>query len=81
MKLPDTNVLLNSVNEVSLFKKQAAKWLEKAFDSETRVGFAWLALIGFVRVSTQCGILKTPLTPANAVGMMDSWLSHPEPAC
>ena len=77
MKLPDTNVLLNSVNEVSLFKKQAARWLEKAFDSETRVGFAWLALIGFVRVSTQCGILKTPLTPANAVGMMDSWLSHP----
>ena len=77
MKLPDTNVLVNSVNEVSLFKKQAAKWLEKAFDSETRVGFAWLALIGFVRVYTQRGILKTPLTPDNAVELMDSWLSHP----
>jgi uncharacterized protein len=77
MKLPDTNVLVNSVNEDSIFKKQAAKWLEKAFDSELGVGFAWLALIGFVRVSTQRGILKTPLTPANALGLMDSWLAHP----
>ena len=77
MKLPDTNVLVNSVNEDSPFKRQAVKWLEKAFDSETGVGFAWLALIGFVRVSTQLGILKTPLTPANALGLMDSWLLHP----
>ena len=77
MKLPDTNVLVNSVNEFSPFRNQAAKWLEKAFDSETGVGFAWLALIGFVRVSTQRGILKTPLTTANALGLMDSWLSHP----
>ena len=77
MKLPDTNVLVNSVNEDSPFKKQAAKWLEKAFDSEMGVGFAWLALIGFVRVSTQRGVLKTPLMPANALELMDAWLSHP----
>ena len=77
MKLPDTNVLVNSVNEFSPFRNQAAKWLEKAFDSEAGVGFAWLALVGFVRVSTQRGILRTPLTPANASGLMDSWLLHP----
>ena len=77
MKLPDTYVLVNSVNEDSPFKQQAAKWLEKGFDSEVGVGFAWLALIGFVRVSTQRGILRTALMPANALGLMDSWLSHP----
>ena len=77
MKLPDTNVLVNSVNEFSPFRNQAAKWLEKAFDSEAGVGFAWLALIGFIRVSTQSGILKTPITPVNALGLMDAWLSHP----
>ena len=34
MKLPDTNVLVNSVNEFSPFRNQAAKWLEKAFDMQ-----------------------------------------------
>ncbi len=77
MKLPDTNVLVSSVNEFSAVRDQAATWLEQAFDSETGIGFAWLALVGFVRVSTQRGILKTPLSPANALELMDAWLSHP----
>ena len=77
MKLPDTNVLVNSVNEFSAVRGQAASWLEKAFDSDAGVGFAWLALVGFVRVSTQRGILKMPLSPANALGLMDTWISHP----
>ena len=77
MKLPDTNVLVNSVNEFSAVRDQAATWLEQAFDSEAGIGFAWLALVGFVRVSTQRGILKTPLSPANALELMDAWLSHP----
>jgi uncharacterized protein len=77
MKLPDTNVLVNSVNEFSAVRNQAGNWLEKAFDSEAGVGFAWLALVGFVRVSTQRGILKTPLSPANALEVMDAWISHP----
>ena len=77
MKLPDTNVLVNSVNEFSPFRSQAATWLEKAFDDAPGVGFAWLALVGFVRISTQRGILRTPLEPGAALGLMDSWLSHP----
>ena len=77
MKLPDTNVLVNSVNEFSPFRSQAAAWLEKAFDDAPGVGFAWLALVGFVRISTQRGILRTPLEADAALGLMDSWLSHP----
>lgn len=77
MKLPDTNVLVNSVNEFSAVRSQAANWLEKAFDSEAGIGFAWLAVVGFVRISTQRGILKTPLSPASALELMDAWLAHP----
>jgi uncharacterized protein len=77
MKLPDTNVLVNSVNEFSAVRSQAANWLEKAFDSEAGIGFSWLAVVGFVRISTQHGILKTPLSPASALELMDAWLSHP----
>ena len=77
MKLPDTNVLVNSVNEFSPFKKQAKAWLENAFDANAGVGFAWLALVGFIRISTQRGILQTPLEASAALDLVDSWLSHP----
>jgi uncharacterized protein len=77
MKLPDTNVLVNSVNEFSAARDQAARWLELAFDSEEGVGFAWLAVVGFLRVSTQKGILKTPLSPSTALELVDTWLTHP----
>ena len=77
MKLPDTNVLVNSVNEFSPGKKQAAKWIEAAFDDNAGVGFAWLALVGFLRISTRRGILETPLSVGVALALMDVWISHP----
>ncbi|MBV5297501.1 MAG: PIN domain-containing protein [Rhodoferax sp.] len=77
MKLPDTNVLVHSVNEASPCRPQASHWLEQAFDSGLEVGFAWLALVSFVRISTQRAILPTPLTVADALGLVDDWLTHP----
>jgi len=61
MKLPDINVLVNSINASSPHRKPAVQWLEQAFNSEAGVGFAWLALVGFVRLSTQRAILPTSL--------------------
>ena len=40
------------------------------------VGFAWLVLVGFVRVSTRVGILTKPLPVADSLGIMDDWLHH-----
>ena len=77
MKIPDTNVLVNSVNEFNPGKKPAAKWLETAFDDEAGVGFAWLALVGFLRISTRPGILQTPLGVQDALALMDVWITHP----
>lgn len=77
MKLPDTNLLVYSINEASPLRQQASGWLEQAFNSEAGVGFAWLALVGFVRMTTQRAILSTPLTVAQAIGLMDDWLTHP----
>lgn len=77
MKLPDVNVLVHSVNEASPCRPQASQWLEQAFDSGGGVGFAWLALIGFIRISTQRALLPTPLSVAQALGLIDDWLSQP----
>ena len=76
MKLPDTNVFLYSVNPLSPHHKEAARWLEAAFDGATGVGLAWLALIGFIRLSTSASILPKPLSIGDATGMVDEWISH-----
>ncbi len=77
MKLPDTNVFLYSINPLSQHHKQAALWLGDAFDGAPGVGLAWLALIGFIRLSTHPAILSKPLSVADAAGMVEDWLLHP----
>ena len=77
MHLPDTNVLLYSVNPLSSHRDRAARWLELSFDGALGVAFAWNALIGFIRLSTHRAILPKPLAVSDAVGMVDEWLSHP----
>ena len=77
MKLPDTNVFLYSVNPLSPHHNQAALWLGDAFDDAQGVGLVWLALIGFIRLSTHSAILPKPLSVANAASMVEDWLLHP----
>jgi uncharacterized protein len=77
MKLPDVNVLLYAVDTSSKNHTSAKAWLEEALAAPQGVGWAWLVLIGFVRVSTRSGILTHPLSPGDALGVMQDWISHP----
>ncbi len=77
MKLPDTNVLLNAVQGASPYNGSAKEWLEQAFNSAEGIGFAWIVLLGFLRISTRAGIMKHPLPVSDALALMDSWLAHP----
>ncbi len=42
------------------------------------VGFAWLVLVGFVRLSTQSAIFDTPLAATEALDVVDGWLARAE---
>lgn len=77
MKLPDVNVLVYSLNADSPWQATARHWLAQAFESGRGVGFAWLALVGFVRITTHARIMSSPLPVAQAVGVVDEWLAHP----
>jgi toxin-antitoxin system PIN domain toxin len=77
MKIPDTNVLVNAVHEASPFQPVAKNWMEAAFNGSAGVGLAWIVLLGFLRVSTRAGILRRPLPVAEALAVVDSWLTHP----
>ncbi|HLS15084.1 MAG TPA: type II toxin-antitoxin system VapC family toxin [Beutenbergiaceae bacterium] len=74
MKLVDTNVLLYAVNPACPEHRPAKTWLDSALSGGAPVGFAWLGLIGFVRIATHPAIFERPLTPAQALTAVDAWL-------
>lgn len=77
MKLPDVNLLLYTADETSPHSAAARSWLEQALSGTEEVGFAWLALLGFVRVSTNPAAFASALTPARAFEFVESWLGQP----
>ncbi len=77
MRLPDTNVLVYTVDAVSPYHGTSHDWMQKSLDDTRGVGLAWGALIGFLRVSTHPRVLTTPLPTATALSVVDEWLSHP----
>lgn len=77
MILVDTNVLIYAANEDVGEHEVARGWLDRALSGGATVGFAWLALVGFVRLCTSPRLLPRPLTVDQATGVVDSWLGAP----
>ena len=77
MRCPDVNVLLYAVNRDSPQHDDARAWLEASFSRPQGVGFAWAALLGFLRLSTRNGIYAQPLSVEVALSVVDAWLTHP----
>ena len=61
MKTSDVNALLYAVNQDSPHHAVARKWIESSFSRPEGIGFAWAALLGFLRLSTRTGIFAEPL--------------------
>lgn len=76
MQLPDTNLLLYAVHADSPSHPRARQALEAMLDGPG-MALCWLALVGFVRLSTKRGILSSPLTVAQTLSVVDDWLAHP----
>ena len=77
MKLPDVNLLIYSVDESSRHYARARPWLEQTLSGTEEVGFAWMVLLGFVRISTNPVAFGDALSPARAFEFVDSWLGSP----
>lgn len=80
MKLVDANVLLHAVNESSLQHASARRWLDEALSGAEAVGFAWVALLAFLRLSTRSGVFPRPLPPGVASETVRAWLAQPPAA-
>jgi uncharacterized protein len=77
VKLPDVNLLVYVVDESSPHYASARSWLEQLLSGTEQVGFAWTALLGFVRISTNPAALGNPLSTARAFEFVESWLAQP----
>lgn len=77
MKLIDLNLLLYAVNRDSEYHAPARRWLEKTLSSEEPVGLPWVVLLGFLRIATNPRILQKPLSPDQALEIVDGWLAQP----
>lgn len=77
MKLADTNVLLAAVNRDARGHETAATWLTGSLSGTESTGFAWVALIGFVRIATKTSVFANPLTESEALAFVDEWLVRP----
>ena len=77
MKLLDLNLLLYAVNADSVHHSSAKRWLESALADDEPVAFPWVVLLGFLRIATHRRILPRPLTVAEAMSVVDGWLTQP----
>ncbi len=75
--LVDANLLLYAVDEDSPFHQRARAWLEETLNGPRRVGLPWTSLTAFLRIATNPRAWSEPLSPAEAWGAVESWLSAP----
>jgi toxin-antitoxin system PIN domain toxin len=76
----DANVLLHAVNQDSAEHIRARGWLDAALAGPETVGFAWTALLAFLRVSTHPAVFSQPLATEDALVVVRSWLAQPTAA-
>jgi uncharacterized protein len=77
VKLPDVNLLVYAVDESSPHHVRTRSWLERTLSGTEEVGFAWMALLGFIRISTNPTALGNPLSLDRAFEFVNSWLDQP----
>jgi uncharacterized protein len=77
VKLVDANVLLYAVNERAEHHDASHGWLDDALAGAETVGFAWLPLVAFLRIATKVDLFPNPLSIADAVDQVETWLTTP----
>jgi uncharacterized protein len=73
----DANVLLYAVNVDSARHEVSRDWLDESLSGGAVVGFAWIAVLAFMRLSTKSGIFPSPLSDEAALATVEAWLAQP----
>lgn len=77
MKVVDANVLPCATNEDAPLHSVANRWLDRSLGETEAVGFAWVVLLAFVRLTTRAGLFPHPLSLGQALDVVEWWLARP----
>lgn len=77
MILVDANLVIYAYHSGHPGHGAARSWLEASIGGSEPVGFAVVTLLAFLRISTDARIHHEPLSTATAIGIIRSWLDHP----
>jgi uncharacterized protein len=77
MKVVDANVLLAAVNADAANHDPARAWLEAALRSNEAVGFSWVVLLAFLRLSTRRDVFASPLSVGESCAVVARWVATP----
>ena len=77
MILVDANLLIYAVDRDSPHHSRARRWLEETLSGAEWVGFPWIAVLAFLRVTTHPAVMRKPLACDDAIAYVDGWLHQP----
>ncbi|MBI2159935.1 MAG: type II toxin-antitoxin system VapC family toxin [Candidatus Rokubacteria bacterium] len=77
MKVVDANLLLYATDRRSPRHEAARSWLEGRLSGDETIGFAWVVLLAFLRLSTNPHVFERPLSVERALDVVDGWLGQP----
>ncbi len=72
----DANLLLYAYNTRAPEHARARTWLEATFSTAPLIGLPLVAVLAFVRISTDRRISEQPLAEVRAKDIVESWLSR-----
>jgi uncharacterized protein len=75
--VPDINLLIYAHNSEAPKHELACAWWSGLLTQEGTVAIPWAVMFGFVRLVTHPRVLEMPLTAAEALDRVDSWLACP----
>jgi uncharacterized protein len=77
VKIVDANVLLYAVNADAPHHEPSRRWLDDALGGGDTVGFSWVVLLAFIRLSTNPAVFTEPLDSDTGISIVRGWLGSP----
>jgi toxin-antitoxin system PIN domain toxin len=77
VKLPDLDLLIYAVDRSASQHPATLRWWNATLSGSETVGLAWSVMLGFVRLTTNARVVRSPLETDAALDYVDRWLGHP----